>query len=423
MNIVALQAQRINGKVVIEDSRGEKVLSIDPVEVLSLIVEPYENCYKVAWDVLELVKPILTLLPADIIKKLKKGERAEYKGFRLWLGATRHGYVFGVSYKERTHLRGNIYSQKVYDADIFELKQYYSDEPAPEGIRAVVDKGIYLTSVLERMGLNPRRLTSAAAIYKECVLDKMPIPTIWNMPENSFPMMEMAANYVREWHGDFKSGNWEAKSLYRYDLSAAYPSALASLPNLTYADYVPYGEQRKATYWGILQGKLEVDALISPLVDERGRNLVGEFENAVITTDDLQCLDRWKLGTFKPASGWYITLKKDVKLFDYIMRRLYDYRGGNPTRDALAKAMSVSVWGKFLEMHGEDFGDYFNGIYACMVTSKVRARVCDFIYENELQKDVAEVTVDGVRAKKILPITDQRHFGEWRIVQTEGKAK
>lgn len=415
MNIVALHTRQENGRVAIEDSNGEDLITVDPKELLYFMLEPYERSVKVVWDVMEFIKPLLGLLPGDVARKIKSGERVVYEGFRIWLGMARHGYIFGISYKERVCLRGNIYRQKIYDTDIFELKQYYLDDSQPQDAYGVADKGDYLVTTLERMGMNPRRLSSAAAIYKECVLDKMPIPTIWNMPEASYPMMEMAANYVREWQGDFQTGNWDALSLYKYDLTAAYPSALAGLPNLAYANFVPHGEQKGLPYWGILRGKLRVDTPVSPVVDEQGINLVGEFEDAVITTDDWLCLDRWNLGKFEPVSGWYITLEKDFKMFDYIMRRLFDYRGGNPTRDALAKAMSVSVWGRFLEMHGEEFGDDFNGIYACMVTSKVRARVCDFIYGNGLQDDVVEVTVDGVRAKKLLTIGKQRKFGEWRL--------
>ena len=85
-------------------------------------------------------------------------------------------------------------------------------------------------------------------------------------------------------------------------------------------------------------------------------------------------------------------------------------------RDALSKSMAVSVIGKFMEMHGEEFGDYFNGIYASMVTSKVRAKVCDFIHKNKLQKDILEITVDGVRSKKFIDLPKIRRFGEWRII-------
>ena len=67
-------------------------------------------------------------------------------------------------------------------------------------------------------------------------------------------------------------------------------------------------------------------------------------------------------------------------------------------------------------MHGEEFGNYFNGIYASMVTSKVRAKVCDFIHQKKLQGDVLEVTVDGVRAKEVVDLPKIRHFGEWRFV-------
>lgn len=415
MNSVALRTEKRDGQVYIEDNKEDPLLSKDPAELFGYMLEPYGNTVKVVWDVREFIKPVLSLLPSEMAKDLIQGKRIVFEGFRVWLGQTRHGNILGVSYKEMQRLRGNTYQRTVYDTDIFELKQYFLGEVEPRDIYGLRDKGDYILSVLERMGLKPTRLTSAAAIYKECVLDKMPVPTLWNMPEESYPMMEMCANYVREWHGDYESGNWGKKALYKYDLSAAYPWALSVLPNLKYAEYLPYGKPEDNAYWGILRGNLKLKTPVNPIVDEYGNNKVGEFENAVITADDWLCIEKWGIGSFEPVSGWFIKLKKDVKIFDYIMRQLFEYRGGNPTRDALAKAMAVSVWGKFLEMHGEDFGDYFNGLYACMTTSKVRSRVCDFIYENKLQDDVVEVTVDGFRSKKEALTGRQRKFGQWRL--------
>lgn len=415
MNSVGLRTEQHGGNVYIEDSSEDPLLSQDLSQLFGYMLEPYEKTIKVVWDINKFIKPILVLLPDDMAKKLMQGERIVYKGFRVWLGQTRHGHILGVSYKEHTHIKGNIYQRKLYDESIFELKQYYLGKPEPKDIYELRDAGDYILSVLGRMGLTPKRLTSASAIYQECVLDKMPIPTVWNMPEVSYPMMEMCANYVKEWYGDFESGNWGRQSLYKYDLSAAYPWALSMLPNLKYAKYVPFGGPEENAYWGILKGKLKIETLVSPIVDEYGNNKVGEFEDAVISSDDWQCIERWGLGRFEPISGWFIKLTKNVRIFDYIMHRLFEFRGGNPTRDALAKAMAVSVWGKFLETHGEDLGDYFNGIYACMTTSKVRSRVCNFIYENKLQDDVVEVTVDGFKSRKQVLIGKQRRFGEWRL--------
>lgn len=413
MNIVAFRTEQINGKVLIEDDRDEPVETKNPKELLYYMIEPYPDYVRVTWSVLEFVRPLLKLLPKEVSNKLKNGERAIWEGFRLWLGATRHGYVFGVSYKDRTKLKGNIYQQTVYDVDIYELKQYFPGEQEPGGIQEVASKGYYLASQLERMGLNPSKLSSAASIFTECVLDKMPIPTIWNMPEECYPMMEMCANYVREWHGDYVSKNWDEEQVYKYDISAAYPAALAGMPNLKYARFMPL-EECKNYYWAILKGDLEITSLVSSIVDEKGNNILGVHKDEIITSSDWECLKKWHLGRFKPKTGWALVLDKDVKLFEYIMKRLFDYRGGNPMRDNLAKAMAVSVWGKFLEMHGDNFGDYFNGIYACMVTSAVRAKVCDFIYNNNIQDKVLEVTVDGIRASEYINLPKIRRFGEWR---------
>ncbi len=204
--------------------------------------------------------------------------------------------------------------------------------------------------------------------------------------------------------------------IYAYDLTAAYPSVLAKLPNLEYAEYIKTdGNIPDNIYWGILKGRVTIWGDVSPIVYTDGKCYKGTWDD-YITTDDLQCIKKWRIGKFEAESGWFVRISKYYYIFDYIMRQLFSYRGGNELRDYLAKNMANSIWGRFIQMNGEKFGDYFMPPYASMVTSKVRCKVCDFIYENDLGNELISVLVDGCLATKLVKgVYKERRFGEWRV--------
>ena len=408
--IVVLESHKSGREVNITDSEGYSITSKDPSDLFEVITYPYDDAIKVVWDMEAFLNPFLALLPKELVVNLSNGEKVFYNGTKLYWGVGK-GQLFGVNYKR--HIKGNFYEEG-QDETIYQLKTFFPNE-TPDSLNDVKSKAELLLRTLNGMGLRPKRLTSCASIISETILRKMYLPNIFNMPEEALECAEWSANYTREWRSTYKIGIWE-QDIYDCDMSAAYSSIMAQLPHLVYAEYIKTdGEIPDDIYWGILKGEVTIEKEVSPIIHADGKAYKGTYPD-YITTDDLNCIRRWGIGDFKPDGGWFVKLKKIAYPFDYIMRKFYSYRGNGDLRDNLAKWLVNTVWGKLIERHGSQFGEFYFPPYACMTTSKMRCALCDFIYGNNLENGLVSVIVDGLLAtKKVLGISTEKKFGEWRV--------
>lgn len=408
--IIALESHKSGSKVTVKDSEGYTITSKDPSELFEVLTYPYDDSIKVVWDMEAFLKPILALLPKELRAKLANGEKAFYNATKLYWGVGK-GQMFGVNYKR--HIKGNFYEEG-QDETIYQLKTFFPNETV-SSLADVKAKGELLMTTLKEMGLKPTRLTSCASIVSECILDKMYLPNLSDIPEEALECAEWSANYIREWRSTYRIGIFNSGEIFDFDKTAAYSSIMAQLPNLKYAEYINTdGEIPNDVYWGILHGEVTIDKEVSPIIHADGKAYKGRYED-YITTDDLDCIRRWDIGDFKADSGWFVRLKKEAYPFDYIMRKFYSFRGDNSLKDYLAKQLSLVVWGKMCERHGSQFGEFYFPIYSCMTTSKMRCALCDFIYENKLEDDLVSVIVDGLVATKKVDVPTKKKFGEWRL--------
>lgn len=414
--IVAYDTQSKGDSIRVTNSDGFAFTSDSVNEILTAIAETQSpTLLAVVWDTAKFWQPIFKLLPDSVVSDLADGKAGNIPGARLWWGITRHGRVIGIRVNNRVHLHDNFYSETRAEIEIAELKQYYDDINNPD-LAKTAELGAKLLTKLTDMGLNPSRIISAIGIYKECVLDKLYLPTMLNMSDDTIEAHELAFNAVDEWATTYKS--MPDDKIYSYDLTNAYGAALAELPNLKYADIFYSEAIPDNCAWGVFDAKIHNKTLISPLNrPDIGRPYVG-YWNGVVTTDLYACLLQWDIADIEVKGGWYIRLKKEFKPLAYSMQRLYNLRNGDTLQNNLAKAMSVATWGKMLETRqgrdGIEYGELFNAIYGSMVVNNIKCKVTDFIYSNGLQDDVVEVRVDGVKALRELDITTERHFGQWR---------
>ena len=419
MRTIAYSTSKEGKRVRVVNSAGFDYASDDAAELLTAIVDSKQpDTIAVVWDSKTFWQPIFGLLPAAEVAKLADGKAGKIPGqlhwLRLWWGITRHGRVIGIRYVKREAVKGNIYNEKRAELEISELKQYYDPRDTP-GLVAVAKLGDEVLSTLANMGLRPTTLVSAIGVYSECVLDKLPIPTIFDMPEETWDAHELAYNTVNEWVANYKPQD-ETTPVFTYDMSSAYGSALAELPNLKYAEIKQSADIPPPGFvFGVMRGIIHNKTLVSPLVNpETSRPYVGYWQGAM-TVDLYSCLRQWDIADMEIKDGYYIYLKRLAKPFDYSMRRLFSFRNtDNALQNNLAKAMSVATWGKMLEMHGEDYGQMFNAIYGSMVVNAVKVKLTDFIYSNKLQDELISVAVDGIKTTRDSDISTERRFGEWR---------
>ncbi len=362
------------------------------------------------------LKPILKLLPKELNAKLNNGERIHYGDFTLFWGFGK-GQFFGVDWIIREQIKNNIYSEDRFESNIYQLKTFFPSGEPPNSLEGIRVNGQFLLDTLHNMGLNPTRLTSPASIYEECVLSQMNLYRMADMPDKTLEFAEWAANYTIEWRSVYKIGTWGNGKVWDYDLSAAYSSVLALIPDFHHARYLKTdGRIPQGAFWGLLQGELDITSEISPIISDDGKSYKGKRPDLISTTD-WACIKRCNIGTFKPTSGWSGIFDKLDHISAQPMSHLYSLRGsGNELQERIAKNLGASTWGKFSQRIGEKFGEYYFPLIPSMVTSKVRCKDCDFIYSNSLTSDLISVTVDGLLAsKKLYNIPSDKKFGEWRI--------
>jgi hypothetical protein len=102
---------------------------------------------------------------------------------------------------------------------------------------------------------------------------------------------------AREWREALQIGHWASDECFMYDLSSAYPSEAARLPDLRYARYVYSKEMVDSAYWGFLRGRVTINGnvrcspIMTRLPDGRMVNPVGCW-NTFLTLDEVRFAPR-----------------------------------------------------------------------------------------------------------------------------------
>jgi hypothetical protein len=190
MRIVAYRASSKEGKVLIEESGGQFVLSNDPEELFSFLLEDYNPCIKICWDLDSTVSLILKLLGESVCRKLRETKRAFYAGFSLF-------YV-----PEKVF----IVNHPAAKMSLYGIEQYYPDLPE-ENVELIQGYGVNLQKELAKMGMAPTKLTSPIAIYDECVMSKLDLPGLKDIPVKAAEMAYRAS--ARLWIEAFCLGYWQ----------------------------------------------------------------------------------------------------------------------------------------------------------------------------------------------------------------------
>ena len=311
-----------------------------------------------------------------------------------------------------------------YFSQFYSLEQYYQDsEFPPSDAYDVKLYGIKLEEVFGRMGLKPQHWTSPASILHECAFDGLEFPSVWH---NEYRIRRESVNYAlhcchRLWISNYKVGYWPEGAIHDYDLASAFPSEAMQLydtrpDNCKYTkseSYVPDAD------WGYLYGDITINKDYSPIMraNDNGdlQNPIGRWRD-YITLDEVNFIEKHKLGTFKLIDGWFLKFKNREPIFDGVLQKLYAYRGKHFLTDALAKRMMNSLYGLTIQKFRDgQSGKFYNPFYAANITARCRLKVGEFILSNELQDNMVSVTVDGCLAAKRVPDSNLgTGMGKWK---------
>lgn len=189
MRIVAYRSSNQDGKVLLEESGGQFELTGDPIKLFEFLLEDYSPCIKICWDLDSTVAPLLKLLGENACRKLRESKRLFYPPFSLF-------YV-----PEKVF----IVNHPAAKMSLYGIEQYYPDLAEPD-IEMVQKLGENLQKELVKMGMYPTKWTSPIAIYDECVMSKLDLPGLKDIPAKAAEMAYRAA--ARLWIESHQIGYW-----------------------------------------------------------------------------------------------------------------------------------------------------------------------------------------------------------------------
>ena len=393
MRIVTYRTSIKNNTVLLEESGGEFVVSNDLEKLFSFLLEPYENTIRACWELDTTVSLFFRLMEEKACEKLRETHKCYLPPFSIFYVPDK---VFSINHIP-TKLKANLY----------ELQQYFPELPEPQNTEELVMLGELLLQELGKMGLKPTtKLTSPIAIYDECIMSKMDLPQVKDMPVEAAEMAMRCSG--RLWIESHQIGHYDI--IHDYDLVSAFPSITKELVDTRLCEWKQSDKYQKKAVYGYTKCEVTIYdwVVVSPIIAEVEDGLispVGTWET-FLTKEELDFIDRHKIGNYKIQDGWWAISKKKGELRKPLyapMTKLLSYKQRSELQGLLAKRMSTGVYGKFGEERKEEFGEHFNPCYFAEISTQTRLRVAEFLYAHGIGPRVSgkydtlvHIGVDGV---------------------------
>lgn len=283
------------------------------------------------------------------------------------------------------------------------------------------DIGQQIYNPLKELGIEPTSLTSPIRAYEKAVLDKMDLPTVDDIPEETgLYAYECCKN---NWVEAFKVGSWD--KVWDYDLNNAYPSQIQYLPDTRLGTWEKTKEFNPILgYW---KCEVNIKSWFSPIIfiaKQNGNNgnsytPTGVFET-YLTSAEVEFINKYKIGSVDIINGWIWKPKRIVYPLNQQIKWLFNQKENtdNPIKIDCIKRIGSGIYGKFLEQHPEknEFGPRFNPVWAAEVETNTRLKVAEFVINNVGIDNLIHIAVDGlVCSKPAMGIVNSKRLGEWRL--------
>lgn len=407
--MIAYRSSNTKQGVLLENSKGESVVSNDLPTLLNFLLEPYPNEFRVAWELNEFVAPILRLFGVNQLQEL-------YENRRVWLDETKHSII----YNPRKSFR---ISRGSYRAKYYHLKQFFPvEEPEPQSLSGVAQKGDMLLAELKGIGIEPDRLSSPVAVIDR-LRDEIVYPNYEDLPEEVGQMAWDCCE--KHWVEAHKLG-WFEKA-WDYDIVSSFPGACANLLDLRYGNWVEDKVIPAEALHGFARGVVAVDTALSPIVytNPQGHlyNPRGKWPTPIML-EDIRFIQEFDIGDFKVDKGYWWVPKEIIKgrereyqPFRELIERLFGYRQKSAFLNFVMKKVLVGVYGSTLQTFGSEgtFAEGFNPVYGALIDTTPKLKVARFILENNLAENVIHISTDGVLLDKNAGIEDSQELGRWRL--------
>jgi len=391
----------------VDRSDGYSVTKSDASILDAFLLDPADNCSQFMFYLDKNIGHILKLLGTQTKKNLYKDKRTYYSPYILFYQPDK---IFSVK------LGTN-------ESNIYELAQWFPDAN-PQTVEEVQKLADELLEAFKQLKLTVTNFTSPARILQDCVLKHLDLPSGIDGKSAPDEVMEWAyMQGARTWIEAHQLGHF-TENVYDYDISSAYPYSATRQIDTRHChwrkeEYVP-----KEAYYGFLKGRVCInpEVLVSPLIyrDPETRELsnrVGEWEDT-ITLQMAEFIDRWKIGSFRLAEGWFGIPRRISYPLEHTMRKLYNSRKIGGLASKIAKDLAVSYWGLTgqLKDYKGVFGDYFMPIYRSDIADRTTIRVAEFSYKMKIKP--IQIGVDGVLCQTKVNL-GENGFGKWRLSGTE----
>jgi len=405
MRIVAYRITEHEGQVLIAESTGEVVHSNDLPKLLSFLLEEYDDCLKIVWNLDQSVSVLLKLFGVEMCRKLKQEKRVHMAPFNFFYVPEKIFSCHHIPTKGRCNLYG--------------LEQYFPELSEPDHVEEVQILGEKLVKELKKMGMVPRKLTSPVAIYEECVLSQLDLPKLKDIP---LDVAEMAWRCTgRLWIESHILGYFEKAR--GYDLTSAFPRMAQKLIDVRHGKWVNSSEYQSTAVYGYALADMTIydDVMVHPIIQDTAEALVsptGTWQG-YFTKGHLDFVRTHKIGEFTILDGrWFIPSDMKAPLCEP-MTKLLTYKQGTEIQALLAKRMSTGVYGKMGEERKDEFGPYFNPCWFAEVSTGATLEVGSFLYrhgigpvDNDGYKKLCHISVDGIDYDGELDISKDK---DWRL--------
>jgi hypothetical protein len=279
------------------------------------------------------------------------------------------------------------------------------------------DTAVKIHEALKQIG-GGLDVTAIGSITKALkpILAKLSIPTHLDIPQ---PVVQMALNNTKgNWVEAFKVGY--VKEAYDLDMSGAYASFLADLPDIRLGQWVEAKFIPEGALLGFAEGIVNRRSSVSPLLYRSGDQLYGPLGSwrDTLNLDEIRFIDRWGADDFVITNGWWWIPTDELKYpYKGIVNWLWNKRQSSSgvAKDWTKRAMAY-LWGQTLADYGKDFGELYNPVYGALVESRCRLKVAEFVLANGLEDNLCHVAVDGALFDCPVELPDAPLImGNWRV--------
>ena len=398
MRIIAYETSSNDTKILLGESTSEHLLSNDLNELFGFLLEDYEDTIRICWDLDDTVSLFLRRMGHTLCAILQKKHRCHLAPFSIFYIA---GKVFSVEHIP-TKRRFSLYG----------IEQYFPELPAPDNVVEVQMLGEKLMYELGKMGLHPTKLTSPIAIYEECVMRKLDLPKIDDIPIKAAELAYRCSG--RLWIESHQLGYFD--HVFDYDLRAAFPNALKDLVDIRDCRCVHSSKYQEKAIYGYANCFVTIynGVMVHPIIFDIEEGLISPtgIRELVLDKGKMDFITKHKIGEFKILDGyWLIPFRTLRKPLEEPMMGLLKYRERTGLQQLLAKKILVGAYGKlgeeWEEEWDEQFGPYFNPVWFAESSSQPTVQVAEFLYshgvgpgDNEGYKHLIHIGVDGVMLDK-----------------------